>query len=114
LILPEQKNAERERRELNQFSQQPVKPSGTTFDDLKKDPSVMQTIRKYTRDRYGTDHIDPDEAIEDFLSEYRGIQNNTFKALTFANYASEINDPEYKAQLGRLYKTFDYELENFC
>jgi hypothetical protein len=34
--------------------------------------------------------------------------------LTFANYASEIDDPEnYKAQLGQLYKTFDDELENF-
>jgi hypothetical protein len=33
--------------------------------------------------------------------------------LTFANYASEIKDENYKAQLGQLYKTFDYELENF-
>jgi hypothetical protein len=84
-----------------------------TFEDLKKDPSVMQTIRRYSYDRYGTDYVDPDEALEDFLSEYRGIQNNTFNALTFANYASEIKDENYKAQLGRLYNTFDYELENF-
>jgi hypothetical protein len=90
------------------------KPSGKlTFEDLKKDPSVMQTIRRYSYDRYGTDYIDPDEALEDFLSEYRGIQNNTVNALTFANYASEIKDENYKAQLGRLYKTFDDELENF-
>jgi hypothetical protein len=34
-------------------------------------------------------------------------------ALTFANYASEIKDENYKAQLGQLYNTFDYELENF-
>jgi hypothetical protein len=74
-----------------------------TFDDLKKDPSVMQTIRKYTRDRYGTDYLDQDEALEDFLSEYRGIQNNTMNAWTFSNYTSEINDEKYKAQLGRLY-----------
>jgi hypothetical protein len=90
------------------------KPSGKlTFEDLKKDPSVMQTIRRYSYDRYGTDYIDPDEALEDFLSEYRGIQNNTVNALTFANYASEIKDENYKAQLGRLYNTFDDELENF-
>jgi hypothetical protein len=86
LILPEQKNAKRERQELNQFSSsvQPEepKPSGKlTFDDLKKDPSVMQTIRRYSQDRYGTDYLDQDEALEDFLSEYRGIQNNTFNAL---------------------------------
>jgi hypothetical protein len=57
--------------------------------------------------------FDPDEAVEDFLSEYRGIQNNTVNALTFANYASEIKDENYKAQLGQLYNTFDDELENF-
>jgi hypothetical protein len=34
-------------------------------------------------------------------------------ALTFANYASEIKDENYKAQLGQLYNTFDDELENF-
>jgi hypothetical protein len=33
--------------------------------------------------------------------------------LTFANYASEIKDENYKAQLGQLYNTFDDELENF-
>jgi hypothetical protein len=91
------------------------KPSGKlTFDDLKKDPSVMQTIRRYYQDRYGTDYLDQDEALEDFLSDYRGIQNNTVSALTFANYASEIDDPEYKEKLGRLYNTFDNELENFA
>jgi hypothetical protein len=91
------------------------KPSGKlTFEDLKKDPSVMPTIRRYYQDRYGTDYLDKDEALEDFLSEYRGIQNNTFNTLTFANYASEIEDPEYKAQLGQLYNTFDNELENFA
>jgi hypothetical protein len=79
-----------EERRARAAGTQPVQPVKLTFDDLKKDPSVMQTIRKYTRDRYGTDYIDPDEAIEDFLSEYRGIQNNTINALTFANYASEI------------------------
>jgi hypothetical protein len=59
------------------------------------------------------DYFGADEAVEDFLSEYRGIQNNTVNALTFANYASEIKDENYKAQLGRLYNTFDDELENF-
>ena len=77
---------------------QPVK---LTFDYLKKDPSVMQTIRRYSQDRYGTDYLDQDKALEDFLSEYRGIQNNTFKALTFANYASEIKIQSIKnSQVG--------------
>jgi hypothetical protein len=85
-----------------------------TLEDLKKNKELLNTISQYTRDRYKRDYTNSDEALEDFLSEYRGIQNNTFKALTFANYASEINDPEYKEQLGRLYNTFDNELENFA
>ena len=85
-----------------------------TLEDLKKDKDLLRTISQYTRDRYNKNYTNPDEALEDFLSEYRGIQNNTMNAVTFANYASEIEDPEYKAQLGRLYNTFDNELENFA
>lgn len=77
-----------------------------TLEDLKKDKDLLRTISQYTRDRYNKNYTNPDEALEDFLSEYRGIQNNTFNALTFANYASEIEDPEYKAQLDRLYNMF--------
>jgi hypothetical protein len=84
-----------------------------TLEDLKKNKELLNTISQYTRDRYKRDYTNSDEALEDFLSEYRGIQNNTMNALTFANYASEIKDENYKAQLGQLYKTFDYELENF-
>jgi hypothetical protein len=84
-----------------------------TLEDIKQNQNLMRTITRYSRDRYGKDYVDPDEAVEDFLSEYRGIQNNTVNALTFANYASEIKDENYKAQLGRLYNTFDDELENF-
>jgi hypothetical protein len=84
-----------------------------TLEDLKKDKDLLRTISQYTRDRYNKNYTNPDEALEDFLSEYRGIQNNTMNALTFANYASEIKDENYKAQLGQLYKTFDDELENF-
>jgi hypothetical protein len=85
-----------------------------TLEDIKKDQDLMRTITRYSRDRYNKDYVDPDKAVEDFLSEYRGIQNNTVSALTFANYASEIDDPEYKEKLGRLYSTFDNELENFA
>jgi hypothetical protein len=84
-----------------------------TLEDIKKNTNLMGTIARYASDRYGKNYFDPDEAVEDFLSEYRGIQNNTMNALTFANYASEIKDENYKAQLGRLYNTFDDELENF-
>ena len=84
-----------------------------TLEDIKKNTDLMRTINKYARDRYGKNYFDPDEGVEDFLSEYRGIQNNTVNALTFANYASEIKDENYKAQLGQLYNTFDDELENF-
>jgi hypothetical protein len=84
-----------------------------TLEDLKKNKELLNTISQYTRDRYKRDYTNSDEALEDFLSEYRGIQNNTMNALTFANYASEIEDSEYKEKLGQLYKTFDYELENF-
>jgi hypothetical protein len=73
----------------------------------------MRTITRYASDRYRKNYFGADEAVEDFLSEYRGIQNNTVNALTFANYASEIKDENYKAQLGQLYNTFDDELENF-
>ena len=68
----------------------------------------MRTINKYARDRYGKNYFDPDEGVEDFLSEHRGIQNNTMNALTFANYASEIKNENYKAQLGRLYNAFGH------
>ena len=84
-----------------------------TLEDIKKNTNLMGTIARYSSDRYGKNYFDPDEAVEDFLSEYRGIQNNTMNALTFANYASEIKDENYKAQLGQLYNTFDDELENF-
>jgi hypothetical protein len=84
-----------------------------TLEDIKKNTDLMRTITRYASDRYGKNYFDPDEAVEDFLSEYRGIQNNTMNALTFANYASEIKDENYKAQLGQLYNTFDDELENF-
>jgi hypothetical protein len=85
-----------------------------TLEDIKKDSDLMRTIDRYSRDRYNRGYADADKAVEDFLSEYRGIQNNTVSALTFANYASEIDDPEYKEKLGRLYSTFDNELENFA
>jgi len=84
-----------------------------TLEDIKKNTDLMRTITRYARDRYQQNYFDPDEAVEDFLSEYRGIQNNTMNALTFANYASGIKDEKYKQQLGQLYKTFDDELENF-
>lgn len=66
----------------------------------------MRTIDRYSRERYGRGYADPDKAVEDFLSEYRGIQNNTVNALTFANYASEIDYPEFKEKLGRLYNAY--------
>jgi hypothetical protein len=84
-----------------------------TLEDIKKNTDLMRTITRYASDRYRKNYFGADEAVEDFLSEYRGIQNNTVNALTFANYASEIKDENYKAQLGRLYNTFDDELENF-
>jgi hypothetical protein len=84
-----------------------------TLEDIKKNTDLMRTITRYASDRYRKNYFGADEAVEDFLSEYRGIQNNTVNALTFANYASEIKDENYKAQLGQLYKTFDDELENF-
>ena len=79
-----------------------------TLEDLKKNKELLNTISQYTRDRYKRDYTNSDEALEDFLSEYRGIQNNTVNALTFANYASEIKDENYKAQLGRLYNAFGH------
>ena len=84
-----------------------------TLEDIKKNTNLMGTIARYASDRYRKNYFGADEAVEDFLSEYRGIQNNTVNALTFANYASEIKDENYKAQLGQLYNTFDDELENF-
>jgi hypothetical protein len=84
-----------------------------TLEDIKKNTDLMRTITRYASDRYRKNYFDANEAVEDFLSEYRGIQNNTVNALTFANYASEIKDENYKAQLGQLYNTFDDELENF-
>ena len=84
-----------------------------TLEDIKKNTDLMRTITRYASDRYRKNYFGADEAVEDFLSEYRGIQNNTVNALTFANYASEIKDENYKAQLGQLYNTFDDELENF-
>jgi hypothetical protein len=48
-----------------------------TLEDIKQNQNLMRTITRYSRDRYGKDYVDPDEAVEDFLSEYRGIQNNT-------------------------------------
>jgi hypothetical protein len=84
-----------------------------TLEDIKKNTDLMRTITRYASDRYRKNYFDANEAVEDFLSEYRGIQNNTMNALTFANYASEIKDENYKAQLGQLYNTFDDELENF-
>lgn len=77
-----------------------------TLEDIKKDSDLMRTIDRYSRDRYGRGYADADNAVEDFLSEYRGIQNNTMNALTFANYASEIDDPAFKEKLGRLYNMF--------
>ena len=68
----------------------------------------MRTITRYASDRYRKNYFGADEAVEDFLSEYRGIQNNTMNAFTFANYASEIEDPEYKEKLGRLYNAYSH------
>jgi hypothetical protein len=52
-----------------------------TLEDIKKNTNLMGTIARYASDRYGKNYFDPDEAVEDFLSEYRGIQNNTMNAL---------------------------------
>jgi hypothetical protein len=52
-----------------------------TLEDIKKNTDLMRTITRYASDRYRKNYFDADEAVEDFLSEYRGIQNNTVNAL---------------------------------
>lgn len=81
--------------------------------DLLNDKEFMNTVYEYSLNRYEELPDNNEQALEQFIEDYRELNNNTIGAFQFINYVESLKDEEYKARLGQIYKTVDDELENF-
>ena len=83
--------------------------------DLLNDKKFMDTVYEYSLDRYDELPENNKEALEQFVEDYRELNNNTVGAFQFINYIESLGEEraEYKNNLGQIYKTVDDELENF-
>ena len=84
-----------------------------TTEQFLNNQDYVDTLFDYA-DRQGKIVTSKQEALENFLSDYRGVQANTALALMFKNDIDAIEDQEDKAALGRLYKAVDEDLEDFA
>ncbi len=90
--------------------------SNKTLADITNDPKKMQTLVQYFEDRDRVLPDSPQEAAEEFLSDYRYLHANTVGAFDFVNYVRGINTDnpqkaEYKKNLGELYEFVDKEVD---
>ena len=84
----------------------------TTEELLQNQDYVDALVRRGMRQ--GKAFSTREQALEDFLDEYRGVQANTALALMFSNDIDNIRNDEERLQFGRLYKAVDEDLEDFA
>ena len=88
-------------------------PKKKTQQDLLNDEKFIATLVDYNLDRYGEVPLSAEEALEQFIEDYRSLNSNTVEAFRFVNYAEDVKDGEYKNNLADAYRIVDTELENF-
>jgi hypothetical protein len=84
-----------------------------TTEEFLKNNDYAKALSNYAA-RQGKEFGSREQALENFLSDYRGVQSNTGLAVLFANRVSNIEDDEERLELGRLYKAVDEDLEDFA
>ena len=84
-----------------------------TTEEFLKNKDYTEALFDYA-ERQGKNVGTKEAALENFLSDYRGVQSNTGLAVLFANRVSNIEDDEERLELGRLYKAVDEDLEDFA
>ena len=84
-----------------------------TTEELLENEDLVDALFKYGN-RQNKNYITKEDALEDFLGEYRGVQANTAFAVAFANDIDNIRSDEDRLQFGRLYKAVDEDLEDFA
>ena len=84
-----------------------------TTEELLENEDLVDALFKYGN-RQNKNYITREDALEDFLGEYRGVQANTAFAVAFANDIDNIRSDEDRLQFGRLYKAVDEDLEDFA
>lgn len=84
-----------------------------TTEELLEDKEYVDTLFDYA-ERQGKQLATREDALENFLGDYRGVQANTALAFLFSNEVENIGSEEERKKLGRLYKTVDEDLENFA
>jgi hypothetical protein len=84
-----------------------------TTEEFLENDEYAQTLFDYAESQ-GKKVGTREKALENFLSDYRGVQSNTGLAVLFANRVANIEDNEERLKLGRLYKAVDEDLEDFA
>ena len=84
-----------------------------TTEELLENQEYVDTLFDYA-ERQGKRLATREDALENFLGDYRGVQANTALAFKFSNDVENIRDEEERKKLGKLYKTVDEDLERFA
>ena len=84
-----------------------------TTEELLENQEYVDTLFDYAK-RQGKRLATREDALENFLGDYRGVQANTALAFMFSNDVENIRDDEERKKLGQLYKAVDEDLENFA
>lgn len=87
-----------------------------TREDIIKDEELVSTLVDYGFKRNGETYDSAEEAIDNFLEDYRALQSNTISAAKFINFVSNLEDEkpedaEFKQRLSKLYKVVDEEVD---
>ena len=83
-----------------------------TKSELLKDDTFIKAVTAYGADRHQKVYESREEAVDDFLEDYRSMQSNSLGLLNFINYAEGLEDGEYKKSFAAAYEKLDNELEN--
>lgn len=84
------------------------------FKKITENKDFMRALTRFEDDRGLDISTSNEEAVNQFLSEYRYLQANTYGAFQFVNYVESLNKPEdqeYKKNLGKIYKIIDEEVD---
>ena len=84
-----------------------------TTEEFLENDDYAKALFNYA-ERQGKKFASREQALENFLGDYRGVQSNTGLAVMFANDVANIRDDKERLELGQLYKAVDEDLEDFA
>lgn len=83
-----------------------------TVDELLNQGNNLKALQQYSIDKNKSFETAGD-LLSNFMEDYRGMHVNSYKTAEFLSYANTLDEqPEYKKDLGALYKAVDDQLEN--